>query len=323
MDFPNNKKFAFTIIDDTDDAFLENIQPIYDFLFEKGLRTTKTVWVYPVRDHETSKGDSLQRLEYLEYIKLLKRRGFEIALHNVGSGAFQRNEIIQGLNDYKDLLGEFPKIHINHSYNPDNIYSGEKRFVNFLRPIIRRIYPQYADKFAGEIEGSEYFWGDYHKSIIKYNRNYEFDQLNIIKKNPEIPYKDTSFDKYSNYWFSAAFAPNQWVFNHIVNKKSIDNLEKESGVCILYTHFGYYMYEGNKIDPGFKDRINYLSSKNGWFVPVSEILDFLLEQKEIRNSPEYIKYYRKALLSISHLFTRIKYRKFIKIDDYYFKQKYP
>ncbi len=37
IQFPNNKKFAFTIIDDTDDSFLENTKPIYDFLFENGI----------------------------------------------------------------------------------------------------------------------------------------------------------------------------------------------------------------------------------------------------------------------------------------------
>ena len=29
------KNFYFTIIDDTDDATLENIKPVYDFLYEK------------------------------------------------------------------------------------------------------------------------------------------------------------------------------------------------------------------------------------------------------------------------------------------------
>ena len=30
-------KFYFSIIDDTDDATLENIKPVYDFLYSKGL----------------------------------------------------------------------------------------------------------------------------------------------------------------------------------------------------------------------------------------------------------------------------------------------
>ena len=31
----SRNNFNFTIIDDTDDATLENIKPVYDFLYEK------------------------------------------------------------------------------------------------------------------------------------------------------------------------------------------------------------------------------------------------------------------------------------------------
>ena len=61
INFPKNKSFAFTIIDDTDDAFLENIKPIYDFLNEYNIFITKTIWVYPPRDSRYSKGDCLKR----------------------------------------------------------------------------------------------------------------------------------------------------------------------------------------------------------------------------------------------------------------------
>ncbi len=318
--FPNRKKFAFTIIDDTDDGFLENIKPVYDFLFEKGFRTTKTVWVYPVRDNENAKGDSLQNSEYLKYVKLLIERGFEIALHNVGSGKFYRSEILDGIEKYRDLLGVYPKIHINHSYNPDNIYSGEKRFAKLLRPIVKKIYPQYFGKFSGDIQTSQFFWGDKHKQLIKFARNYEFETLNILKKVPELPYRDKEFIQYSNYWFASTFAPNQWVFNHIINENAIDKLEEEGGVGIVYTHFGYYKYENGKIDESFKRKMEYLSKKEGWFVPVSELLEFLLKNKK---NDRYISEYRKLILSLSHLFTRIKFRKLLKIDDYYFRQKYP
>ena len=122
LKFPNNKKFIFTIIDDTDDAELEKIKPVYDILYNAGLRTTKTIWVYPVRDLKYSKGDSLQNKNYLDFVKELISRGFEIGLHNVGSGNYERNEIVNGLEEYKQLLGDYPNIHVNHSYNKDNIY---------------------------------------------------------------------------------------------------------------------------------------------------------------------------------------------------------
>ena len=43
MTWPNGKRFAFTIIDDTDKSTVENIKPVYDYLYSHGLKTTKTV----------------------------------------------------------------------------------------------------------------------------------------------------------------------------------------------------------------------------------------------------------------------------------------
>jgi hypothetical protein len=44
--WPNGKSFAFTIVDDTDEATVNNVKPIYDLLYELGFKTTKTVWLF-------------------------------------------------------------------------------------------------------------------------------------------------------------------------------------------------------------------------------------------------------------------------------------
>ena len=41
MNWPDNKRFVFTIIDDTDQTTVYNTKPIYDFLKDIGMRTTK------------------------------------------------------------------------------------------------------------------------------------------------------------------------------------------------------------------------------------------------------------------------------------------
>lgn len=118
--WPNNKNFAFAIVDDTDNSDINNIKPVYDYLYECGLKTTKTVWVYPSRNQFT--GDSLMNKEYLEFVKELIDKGFEIGLHNVGSGDFYREEILEGITIFKEKLGHTPRMHINHANNKDNIY---------------------------------------------------------------------------------------------------------------------------------------------------------------------------------------------------------
>lgn len=318
INLPGNKKFIFTIIDDTDDSYYPEIKEVYDVLQDNGLRTTKTVWVYPVRDNERSKGECLLDENYRKFILDIKNKGFEIGLHNVGSGNFIRKEIINGINEYERILGEKPKLHVNHSYNPDNIYCGSKRFSFPFNLLLKSLYPQY-DNFHGENHDSNFFWGDLHKKLIKYSRNYEINDINTLKYNKYMPYRDKKYDEFCNYWYSSTFAPNQWLFNHIVNENSIDRLEHEGGVCILYTHLGYYHKRG-KVDKGFRKSIEYIGKKNtGLFIPVSEALEILKKQKQNKGISDYLPIYKKKILEYHTLKTRINYRYFKKLDDFHFK----
>ena len=312
--------FYFSIVDDTDDATLENIKPVYDFLYEKGIFITKTIWVYPPRDKPSS-GDCLQRPEYVEFIKDLHSKGFEIALHNVGSGDYTREEILEGLEEFKNKLGFYPKIHINHSYNKDSIYGGTKRFNWPFNKIVNGMYPQYAGEFQGEIEGSAYFLGDVHKKMITYNRNHEFRNLNTLAVDPKTPYIDPKRSRFSNYWFSSSFAPNQLVFNHLVSRKNVDKLVSQEGTAIVFTHFGYF-YKDGQLDQGFVEAIDYLTSqKDGNYMPVSQLLDLRAEERRRKGKTPYptISWFYKFRLELIHLLTRVYYRKFNKIDDYAFK----
>ena len=64
-----------------------------------------------------------------------------------------------------------------------------------------------------------------------------------------------------------------------LSERNQDRLEAEGGACIAYTHFGSGFVHDGRIDPGFERLMRRLSAKNGWFVPVSTLLDFLLETK--------------------------------------------
>ena len=49
VEWPEGKRFAFTVFDDTDSARLENVRELYAFLTDVGLRTTKTAWALEAR----------------------------------------------------------------------------------------------------------------------------------------------------------------------------------------------------------------------------------------------------------------------------------
>ncbi len=267
MTFPQDKQFAFTIIDDTDSDTIENTRPVYEFLTRLGFKTTKTVWVFAPRDG--FKGLSLENYRYRQHIKKLQKSDFEIALHGVGSGKFNREEIIDGLKIYHRTIGQTPKIQINHGQNPDNLYWGSKRF-SLLRPF----WPW--GKFSGEKPKSDYFWGDYAQRELKFIRNFTFKELNILRADPFMPYRESS-KKYANYWFSSTDAPNLEKFNRIVNQNTIDELIKEKGLAIIYTHFAEGFVRGGKVDRTFEKNMTYLSRQKGWFVPAGEVLEHLLK----------------------------------------------
>ena len=109
--FPDNKQFAFTILDDTDLSTVETVRPIYRLLGELGMRTTKSVWPLASVPDGRQGGSSLQE-DNLD----LKERGFEISLHNVRNHDSTPEITKQGLEEFRQLLGRYPRVHANHFY---------------------------------------------------------------------------------------------------------------------------------------------------------------------------------------------------------------
>jgi hypothetical protein len=273
--FPDGKKFAFTICDDTDMATVANVKPVYDYLDSLGLRTTKTVWVLPTNEpqDDPNLGESLSDSAYVAFILDLLEKGFEIALHGSRGGSSKRPEIIESLETYKNIIGQYPKIHINHFLNKDNLYWGAAK-LNLLP--LKALYCLFKGEkeFYGHIPESEYFWGDLARQHISYVVNFSFDDINIAAVNPFVPYHDPG-KAYVNYWFHTSNGSNVNEFNELLRDENLDKLEREGGVCIVYTHLAYGFCSNGILNETTKERLRKLSSRNGWFVPAGEILDYL------------------------------------------------
>lgn len=303
MEYPGNKKFAFTIIDDTDYGTLENIQPVYELLYKLGFKTTKTVWVYPADPHHFEFiGDTLQRPEYLNFIKDLQSKGFEIALHGVKSGYSFSNQIAAGLSEFSEKLGQFPKMHINHAHNPDNLYWGMERF-SWIPRTIGRLLNKYAS--LGQNPEAPYFWGELHKNNIKYIRNYNFNDLNTRKADPYFPYLEKRKEKHTNYWFSCTDGGTLKRALNIFTPEKIDQLEREGGIGILYVHFGNQFSVDGTVNLAFKSALEHLASKQtAWLAPASEILDYLLEHKYKKN--HYLTLLQKIQLEFRYFRDKLR-----------------
>ena len=282
--FPENKRFAFTVLDDTDLSTIENIGSVYRLLTELGMRTTKTVWpLASVREGRYG-GCSLQDPEYLKFILSLKESGFEIALHNVRNHDSTREIIEQGLEEFRRCIGHNPRVHSNHCNNRENIYWGAARF-HMLGPLYRAGSTLLGGhSFEGHDPSTRFFWGDLCKEQIDYVRNFAFREINLDRVNPTMPYHDPS-RPFVKYWFSSCEGGNAASFCETICEANQDRIEAEGGVCIMYTHFACGFEEGGSVDFRTEQLLRRLADLNGWFVPVSTLLDFLCHERQATTVP--------------------------------------
>jgi hypothetical protein len=274
--FPDNAEFAFSIFDDTDLSTVENVSPIYDLLDEIGMRTTKSVWPLASVAEAHVGGASLQNPEYLAFVLGLKRKGFEIALHNVRNACSKRSEIAAGLDEFKRLIGHYPRVHTNHAGNHENLYWGPARFAT-IAPFYRAMTSLHRRHSEGHIENSSYFWGDLCRQRIDYVRNFVFREINLERINPTMPYHDPR-KPFVNMWFSSSDAHDHAAFCDLLSEANQDRLEEEHGTCIAYTHFACGFVNGGVVHPRVEYLLRRLARKRGWFVPVSSLLDFKRQQ---------------------------------------------
>jgi hypothetical protein len=248
------------------------------------MRTTKSVWpLTSVRDGWHG-GSSLQDSEYLKFIISLKELGFEIALHNVRNHDSTREMIRHGLEEFRKLIGYYPRVHTNHSRNRDNIYWGVARF-NRLRQVYRA-GAALGDKnvFEGHDPTTRYFWGDLCQEKVDYVRNFVFHEINLDHVNPTLPYHDPK-RPFVKHWFSSCEGGDVNSFCETICEANQDRLKAEGGVCIMYTHFACGFVKGGTVNRRTEQLLRRLSGRNGWFVPVSTLLDFLRSEEQATAIP--------------------------------------
>jgi hypothetical protein len=284
IEWPDGKSFAFSIVDDTDGATLEDVPAVYALLADLGFRTTKTVWTIDGNDAD---GLACDNRKYRAWVEVLHEQGFEIALHNVASRTSPRSRTIEGVERFHEILGAYPSMHINHASCRENIYWGSCRLTgrrrlayDLLNPRSRRI------PYEGHVGTSPLFWGDVCHSKIKYVRNFVHGDINTLRYCPEMPYHDPQ-RPYVRYWFASTEGPNVATFVRTLSDANIERLAAEGGACIMYTHFASGFAPHGELDPQFVRVMRRLSAFGGWFVPATTLLDHLQRvngHREITNA---------------------------------------
>jgi hypothetical protein len=275
--FPDGKKFAFSIFDDTDVATLEYIRPIYELLERLGFRTTKSVWPLPYQGRSDYEGSAtLDDSEYATYVRHLQERGFEIGFHGARMESSERKEIVKAFEVYRRSLGCYPRAYAAHAQNRDNLYWGVDRFrFRCWRWLYGVTGGRRERNGEGHCPGSPFYWGDLAEQHLRYVRSFTYDELNLWKITTSRPYR-TSHTPGVNAFFPSSFADNVEEFIELLNPARQMQLEREGGLAIVGTHFGKGFLRNGRVHPKVVDTLTRLSDRPGWFQPVSTLLDHLV-----------------------------------------------
>ncbi|MDZ4722836.1 MAG: hypothetical protein SGI97_02860 [candidate division Zixibacteria bacterium] len=275
MIWPNNKQFAFTIFDDTDLATLQNVGPVYSLITDLGFHITKSVWPFAGTLPHPTMGATCEDAEYVDWLFRLREQGHEIGYHMATWHTSNRERTELALQRFEKLLGSSPSAMANHSSCEENIYWGPDRLSGIRKQLYNAVtFGRYRNKFRGHREGDQLFWGDLCLEKIRYVRNFIYPEMNTLKLCPVMPYYDPE-RPFVQAWYASSEGPEIISFNRLLGEANQDRLESEGGACIVYTHLGAGFYKNEKVDSQFVMLMSRLSKKNGWFVPVTGLLDYL------------------------------------------------
>lgn len=275
--WPGGKKFAFTIMDDTDRAYLEAVKPFYDALIRYGLRTTKTVWAFESPPDDPFRGDSLQNPAYQAWVRELQAAGFEIAWHGARSGGTERAAHGDALEHFREILGSYPRTYANHAVNPECLYWGEERFD---APLVRELFRRFSGRkrFLGSTPGTPYNWEDLCARTLQYVRGFNFDDTVTSRQDPWMPYHDPRRPA-AFRWFSASDGSDVERFVRLLAPSRLDALEASGGCCIVYAHVADGFVKDRAVDRRVVRILEDLAARGGWYAPVAPVLDQLEKQR--------------------------------------------
>lgn len=277
--WPDGKKFAFTIFDDTDFAVVANVGPVYALLRDLGMRTTKSVW--PIAGNQTPVcgGATSEDSEYLRWVKGLQADGFEIGYHMATYHTSDRAQTKRGLDRFAGLFGAPPRTMANHSACRENIYWGDARLSGMRRLAYNALTRfRHYRKFRGHLDGDPLYWADLCRERVTYVRNFVFEDINTLAACPMMPYHDPRRPEV-NFWYASAEGPEVESFVRCVSEANQDRLMAEGGACIMYTHLACGFVRNGELDRRFVDLLTRLSRLPGWFVPVGDLLDYIRRQR--------------------------------------------
>lgn len=282
--WPAPYRWAYAMTDDTDESTLESTRVVYEYCLERGIKPTRLLWTHEpsekcgvVNPEDPIPGASLEDPAYRDYCRDLHARGVTFGLHGASAGNSTRERTLAGFERFEQVFGQPADLFIAHMRNAENIYWGAQRYTSpLLRAAARSlIIPA---TYHGEDESSPYYWADICRERVSYIRLYRTRTLNVLAKNPSMPFHDPRFPAV-RHWYSAS-GQNLELLDRLTQAR-LDRVAREDGLILHYTHASWFVddpaAESPKLLEPARRGFDHIGARSDvWCAGVSDVLDRLL-----------------------------------------------
>lgn len=287
--WPSPFRWAYAMTDDTDKSTTQSTRVVYEYCLQRGIKPTRLLWTHEptekcgvVNPEEPISGASLEDTEYQDYCRDLQARGVTFGLHGASAGNSTRERTLDGIERFEHVFGTKPDLFIAHMRNAENIYWGASRYRN---PVLRAVAKSLIipASYHGDDETSPYYWADVCSQQIRYIRLYRTRSLDVLSKNPSMPFHDPRFPAV-RYWYSAS-GQNLELLGRLTTER-LNRVALRDGLILHYTHSSWFVDDPEADSPTLLEParrgFDLIGSRNDvWCAGVSAVLDRLMLIKNL------------------------------------------
>jgi hypothetical protein len=282
--YPSGHTFAFTIVHDADSAYSQRLAPLFEQFDALNIKITATLFVFwadwahqggiwstwdriqdPAKKLLAPKSvplvDGGERAFYLN----LAARGHEIGMHTPSDTSDTTEQLERAFKYFTQVFGHPPTVYVEHSQasNRETFENeGENSQSSYYSLATLKLYHPWV-------------WVDGPLGLPPSDASRYYD---LIASNG-APFSDEGARRY--HYEKVFSRTGKWRlsdgdgFLREYSESNIDDLERNRGIALVYTHLDSKWLDSDtrKMRAPLAERLRYITSKNGWFVPAGAILD--------------------------------------------------
>ena len=288
--YPDAHDFAWTLVHDADSAYSQRLAPLLDTFDALDMKVTLTVFAFwadwasdgKVWDEWRSGSDTQRWLapvgvplvdaDEAAFYLHAAARGHEIGLHTPSDTSDTREDVKRAFELYEQVFGHPLRMYVEHSQSSnleDQFHDGSKPGSPYYCTDLLKQY-------------GPWVWLDGPTGLPPERQPF----YDLLAANG-TPFDETAVERFG---ISRAFVRSgRWSdadgsgFLESYSVDNIDALARERGVALVYTHLDdrWLDPQTRKTREDIVQRLKYLASKDGWFVPAGAILDRFEAMKSV------------------------------------------